>query len=341
MLRSQARDMLLSKGKHPSIDTIRIELGNTGSKTTIHRYLKELELEESTCLDDEALLSNTLKELVVKLASQLHTEAQETIKKSGELHDLQIQEEQYKTGIFETKNVKLTEEIKNLKAELENTNNKSASLDNQHQAALAKNQRLDQKNIDLEALLKEKGRHIESLEEKHQHSREALEHYRSSVKDQRDQDLRRHEHQVQQLQVETRQLNQTLSVKQADITQLNKDNARLVTKLDTAQRELSDKTIEFRKINSDNQNSLQEISVLASTIEEKKRNESKLVSDLKKLESNLSLLDKLNQKKEIEIEKLKSELDVKNQIFDKLNIRTKHAQTDSTQPQADTKDRPN
>jgi hypothetical protein len=42
----RARDSLLAQGQHPSIDAIRIALGNTGSKTTIHRYLKELEEEE-------------------------------------------------------------------------------------------------------------------------------------------------------------------------------------------------------------------------------------------------------------------------------------------------------
>ena len=33
----KARTALLARGEHPSIDAVRIELGNTGSKTTIHR----------------------------------------------------------------------------------------------------------------------------------------------------------------------------------------------------------------------------------------------------------------------------------------------------------------
>ncbi|MCE0975545.1 DNA-binding protein [Pseudomonas putida] len=37
-----AREALLARGVHPSVDAIRVELGNTGSKTTIQRYLKEL-----------------------------------------------------------------------------------------------------------------------------------------------------------------------------------------------------------------------------------------------------------------------------------------------------------
>ena len=38
----KARDSLRAQGKHPSVDAVRVALGNTGSKTTIHRYLKEL-----------------------------------------------------------------------------------------------------------------------------------------------------------------------------------------------------------------------------------------------------------------------------------------------------------
>lgn len=83
----------------------------------------------------------------------------------------------------------------------------------------------------MNATLGEKEQLIESLEEKHQHNREALQHYRDSVKEQREQDIRQHERQVQGLQVEIRNLNQTLSIKQTDITQLNKNNARLVTEL--------------------------------------------------------------------------------------------------------------
>jgi hypothetical protein len=41
----KARDSLIAQGKHPSVDAVRVALGNTGSKSTIHRYLKELEAE--------------------------------------------------------------------------------------------------------------------------------------------------------------------------------------------------------------------------------------------------------------------------------------------------------
>ena len=70
----KARDYLLSQGKRPSVDALRIELGNTGSKTTIHKYLKELE-EDDGGQNPKASLSDALQDLVARLAAQLHEEA--------------------------------------------------------------------------------------------------------------------------------------------------------------------------------------------------------------------------------------------------------------------------
>ena len=86
----QARDAIRARGQHPSLDTVRIELGNTGSKTTIHRYLKELEEEEGTRLDDAALLSETLKDLVSRLAARLHEEAHAIVAQAATQHADQV-----------------------------------------------------------------------------------------------------------------------------------------------------------------------------------------------------------------------------------------------------------
>src|SRR3546814_1591615 len=69
--------------------------------------------------------------------------------------------------------------------------------------------------------------HVESLEQKHQHAREALEHYRTSVKEQRDQEQRRHEHQVQGLQVELRQANEGLTGKNHELMRSEEHTSEL------------------------------------------------------------------------------------------------------------------
>ncbi len=75
----RARDSLLAQGQHPSIDAIRIALGNTGSKTTIHRHLKELEEEEGTALSRVGSASDAILDLVSRLAARLHEEAQAVV----------------------------------------------------------------------------------------------------------------------------------------------------------------------------------------------------------------------------------------------------------------------
>ena len=86
-----ARDKVRVRGENPSIDAIRIELGNTGSKTTIHRYLKELEEEEGTRLDDTALLSETLRNTVATLADQLQKEARQIVKQTAAQHKSEVE----------------------------------------------------------------------------------------------------------------------------------------------------------------------------------------------------------------------------------------------------------
>ncbi|KAF0254737.1 MULTISPECIES: DNA-binding protein [Pseudomonas] len=75
-----AREALLARGVHPSVDAIRVELGNTGSKTTIQRYLKELTTPDLpkavTALRDELVhhVEIVAKRLIEETRLQVATE---------------------------------------------------------------------------------------------------------------------------------------------------------------------------------------------------------------------------------------------------------------------------
>ncbi|MEV4777623.1 DNA-binding protein [Burkholderia sp. LMU1-1-1.1] len=71
----KARDSLVAQSQYPSVDAVRIALGNTGSKTTIHKYLKELEEEEGGSGGQKASVSEALQDLVERLAARLAQEA--------------------------------------------------------------------------------------------------------------------------------------------------------------------------------------------------------------------------------------------------------------------------
>lgn len=96
------------------------------------------------------------------------------------------------------------------------------------QTSLTRNAGLSQQCADLELRINEKDAQVQSLEDKHVHARAALEHYREAVKEQREQDQRRHESQLQLIQVEQRKLQEILAVKQDDSMRLNRDNERLL-----------------------------------------------------------------------------------------------------------------
>ncbi|HBO1414555.1 DNA-binding protein [Pseudomonas aeruginosa] len=233
----KARQAILARGERPSIDAVRIELGNTGSKTTIHRYLKELEAAEHGRVAAPALLSEQLANLVAQLAAQLQDEARAAVAQEREqlvrerrgYHD-QIHQLESRSQQLETSCAGLTEQLQVAHQGLQ----KEQQL---RQLAEVEVARLQQAERDQAVRLQDREGQIRSLEEKHQHARDALEHYRQASKEQREQEQRRHETQVQQLQLELRQLQQTLIVKQDELTQLNRDNARLLAEARQVQKE--------------------------------------------------------------------------------------------------------
>ena len=225
----KARTALLTRGERPSIDAVRVELGNTGSKTTIHRYLKELEVADSGRGAAPLALSEQLANLVNQLADQLQEEAQAAVAGERELLGRERIDYQHRIRQAESRIQQLEGQTALDAERLQAAHHELLRVREQQQQTEIENARLQQANRDLEERLKDRDAQIHSLEEKHRHARDTLEHYRQASKEQREQEQRRHESQVQQLQLETLQLQQTLIVKQDELTQLNRDNARLLT----------------------------------------------------------------------------------------------------------------
>jgi chromosome segregation ATPase len=234
----KARDALLAQGRHPSVDAVRVELGNTGSKSTIHKYLKELELEDGGTADRKTSISEALHDLVARLAVQMENEANERI---GEVQTQSTEKErQFNASIaaLNSANEALSEKLSAAEARNQSEVAAHARTSESLQRETILRHMLEQQVADLKERLGENEAHRQSLETKHTHAREALVHYRESVKEQRDQDIRRQEHQVQQLQGEIRQLQQSLVLKQNEVTGLNQDGARLVAEISQSKKSL-------------------------------------------------------------------------------------------------------
>jgi hypothetical protein len=74
-----ASAQLKAQGRYPSVDAVRAALGDTGSKSTIHKYLKELESDAGTVSERQVRTARSLQSFTEELAAQLHAEADQRI----------------------------------------------------------------------------------------------------------------------------------------------------------------------------------------------------------------------------------------------------------------------
>lgn len=235
----KARDALQAQGKHPSVDAVRVALGNTGSKTTIHRYLKELEEEEGQGLGAKVAVSEALQDLVGRLAARLHEEAEVIVAETQQRFTAQLQERSEAMEQVRQEAIALSNQLQRTEAALheERVAHISAQQSAERVTEIAQ---LSERIAGLTVRVAEHEAHAKSLEDKHAHAREALEHYRTSVKEQREQEQRRHEHQVQELQVALRQANEALTAKNHELLQLNRDNSQWLERHGRQGRELAE-----------------------------------------------------------------------------------------------------
>jgi len=243
----KARNSLLGQGKHPSVDAVRVALGNTGSKTTIHRYLKELEAEDMQGVGGKFPISEALTDLVSRLAGRLNEEADARIAEVQDRFETQVRDRAQQL-------VQQKLEAQTLHDQLDGSVAQFAAETAAHTAtrqALAEAtmtiRALEERISGLTTRVGEHEAHARSLETKHEQAREALEHFRVAAKEQREQEQRRHEHQVQGLQLELRQANDTTTAKNQEVLTLNRDNARLTEQVGQLDKELRQLRADIRE----------------------------------------------------------------------------------------------
>ena len=192
----RARNNLLAVGRYPSIDAIRGELGNTGSKGTIHRYLKEIEEEEGGNAGAQVAVSEAIQDLAARLAERLHEEADQRLAALTDKHKAEI-------AALNDISTALRNEVESFRSQSERQAVELAAEKSDHAETLATLQeekvvraQMAQRIQDMEGQQAKEEAHRISLEEKHQHAREALEHFRTAAKEQREQDQRQFEQQI-------------------------------------------------------------------------------------------------------------------------------------------------
>lgn len=231
----RARDSLISMGRRPSIDAVRAELGDTGSKTTIHKYLKELEAEEGA---QGQPVSEAILALITQLADQLKADSDVVVQEMRDQAD--SERTQHERAISAQQSLLAEEQQRNadISGKLNVVQQQLDAVQRRLQEEQIARHTAEQRAADLGERLADAERHQASLEDKHKQARDALDHFRTASKEQRDQEGRRHEHQIQSLQLQLREAQQSTALKQEQLTQLNKEAASLVAELSAVKQAL-------------------------------------------------------------------------------------------------------
>lgn len=232
----QARNRLVKKGRHPSIDAIRIELGNTGSKGTIHRYLKEIEEEESGTTS-QVKASEAIQDLVSRLAERLELEAKERLVVAEARHAERLAELQ----------AALDQRQQDLTAARAHLGQAETALAQEKVLRRGAADQVTRLNLEvthltaqgegLQQRLAEAQEHGTSLEEQRRHAHSALEHFRAAAKEQREREQRQHEQQVQYLQAELGKANASLADKAIEIRTAAQEKLESLSQLQAARSE--------------------------------------------------------------------------------------------------------
>ncbi|MBV7492059.1 DNA-binding protein [Pseudomonas sp. PDM30] len=302
-----ARLAILARGENPSIDAVRIEMGNTGSKTTIHRYLKELDDRVEPVEVPTEPIDDELMALVARLAQRLKEQAQEPIDQARAQYEEQRKALENQLGEAQEDNSELHQQYEFQSLALTQESEALQETRAMLQTEQTRNAGLNQALADFELRLKDKDEQIRSLEEKHLHTRDALEHYRNAVKEQREQEMSRHEGQVQQIQMELRQAQQSALVRQDEITQLHRDNERLLT---------------------ENRGTLRELSLLQEQLKQSNTRQDQLLEQATRVDGERTLLQERLRVALLESQALKQNVDEQSQLNRSLEMDLAKTRTD-------------
>jgi len=242
----RARKELLQKGKNPSVDAIRAVLG-TGSNTTILRHLQEITAEAEATPRTGVPISDALAELVQRLAQQLQSEADVRLAEGQAVSAAIVAEERANAARSKQDADTFSSQLQRTQLALQEAQDAHAATCDALTEAKALIRQLEERIAGLDARLAENTVHIVSIEEKHRHAREALDHFRTSAKEQREQEQRRHEHQVHELQVALRQANDTVTGKNQELLHLNREGVRLTEQVSQLEKELRTARAELRE----------------------------------------------------------------------------------------------
>lgn len=226
-----ARAAIRARGEYASIDAVRSELGNTGSKTTISKYLHEIELEEKQ-LAASPPLSEEIAALLEPLARRLHDQAQASVQAERDELAREHERIQLEAEAIKAKNDQLESRLGLLIEQCANAEQSAREEKAARERAEQDGAKLRLLNAAAETKLQEQLRLIASLEEKYQSAQQSLEHFRSATKEQIQRLSDSYDQERQTTQIELKHFQNTTAELQQQLIQFNRVNAKLQAEID-------------------------------------------------------------------------------------------------------------
>ena len=280
---AKAATELVGKGVNPTVDAVR-ELLGTGSKSTIGPYLKQWRVQEGQGIggsgNGAAGLPSELTSLVKGLYERLQSEADLKIEEVVQDTQSELADMQKALTESNTQKAILEKELQDLKIKLQ----EALEMGSQYKMELEKESRtvlsLTTKTEEQEHRVKDKEQQELVLEKQLTNAQSNLEHYRESVRAQREEGKRSHEREVRLLQQQTQELQQQVHA----TAQLNTELKLRNQTLDKAKQQLEKEWYEQKGKTMELQESVKALEAINSRFQ---KDFNDLNDDYKKIQERL------------------------------------------------------
>lgn len=244
---AKAAAQLAATGKNPTVDSVREQLGGTGSKSTIAPLLKQWKAQhQGETAAADAGLPVDLLEAVKGVYERVQADAQHQVELARSEHLAALKTVQEQLRQCQAHDGMLSQSVASLSAELAQTKEALARLQGAHQAEQITVASLRSDNAGMEQRLADRAAEVKALVEQLAQTRVQFEHFQEAIAAQRLEDRRafdRHagrlEHDLASAQQHLMMQQSTLAQQDTQLVQLRAEHASGADDAHAARHELA------------------------------------------------------------------------------------------------------
>lgn len=257
---SNAIATLQGRQKNPTIDTIREELGSTGSKSTIAKFLQEWKVKNKITNTNEVGIPSELQQLIRGLWEKIQGDANIKIEKHQSEADTEINEAKNNVALTQSQNALLHTEIKTLSEKLDHQTQISETLKNTINQSENEKTKLIGHISSLESNNLDHKNENDRLHQLLKNTQENLMHYQNAIQQQRQEQALtlekiRYESEIKisNLQNQLDKLSQEKTKFVTHCAHLENANSKLTTDNEKLQQQKHDSEMSYQRLTISNE----------------------------------------------------------------------------------------